>query len=93
MIDYKGFMWDFHIADHFGISAIKDTYNRAFKEWKNNVEYFTALVITLNHQIFNWYNKNEEIARVYNELWEKADGYAYDNFKGEDLSYFLRTTD
>ena len=25
---------DFSIADRFGISAIKDTYKRAFEEWK-----------------------------------------------------------
>ena len=25
---------DFSIADSFGISAIKDTYKRAFEEWK-----------------------------------------------------------
>ena len=30
------FWMDFSIADKFGIAAIKDTYNRAFKEWKTN---------------------------------------------------------
>ena len=29
------FWQDFSIADRFGIDAVKDTYNRAFKEWKN----------------------------------------------------------
>lgn len=30
------FWQDFTIADAFGIDAIKDTFNRAFKEWKDN---------------------------------------------------------
>ena len=30
------FWEDFSIADKFGIKAVKDTYNRAFKEWKCN---------------------------------------------------------
>ena len=28
----------FSIADKFGASTIQDTYNRAFAEWKNDVE-------------------------------------------------------
>ena len=35
---------DFSIADRFGLSAIQDTFNRAFKEWKENYKYLTELV-------------------------------------------------
>ena len=87
------FWQDFSIADAFGVNAIKDTYNRAFKAWKDNTEYLTELVMVLNWKIWQWYEKNERVARVYNELWEKADAYALENLKGEDLKYFLRTTD
>lgn len=87
------FWMDFSIADRFGISAIKDTFNRAFEEWKSDYRYLTDLVMVLNHKIWEWYEKNEEIARVYNELWEKADGYALDHLKGAELNYFLNTTD
>ena len=48
------FWMDFSIADKFGIAAIKDTYNRAFKEWKNNHVYLTELVMVLNHKIWQW---------------------------------------
>lgn len=84
---------DFSIADAFGVNAIKDTYNRAFEEWKSNHIYLTELVMVLNHKIWQWYERNETIARVYNELWEKADLYACENLKGEELSYFYSTTD
>lgn len=84
---------DFSIADRFGISAVKDTFNRAFKNWKNNAVYLTELVIVLNHKIWQYYQSNEALARVYNELWEKADLYATENLKDDDLSFFYRTTD
>jgi hypothetical protein len=87
------FWQDFTIADMFGISAIKDTYNRAFSEWKNNYIYLTELVLVLNWKIWQHYEKNEAIARVYNDLWQNAQDYAYNNLKGDELSYFWRTTD
>ena len=87
------FWEDFSIADRFGISAVKDTYERAFNEWKGNYKYLTELVLVLNHKIWQHYEKNEELARVYNDLWEKADIYAVSNLKGEELSYFYRTLD
>ncbi len=87
------FWQDFSIADAFGINAIKDTFKRAFAEWKNNYVYLTELVLVLNHKIWQWYEKNEEVARVYNGLWEATDDYARENLKGEELSFFFETTD
>ena len=96
MIGYeeKTTFWsDFSIADAFGTDAIKDTFNRAFKEWKSDYIYLTELVMVLNHKIWQWYEKNPEYGKLYDELWGKADEYALDNLKGEELSYFLHTTD
>lgn len=87
------FYEDFSIADHFGQAAVKDTFNRAFKHWKQDYEYLTELVMVLNWKIWEHYEHNEPLARLYNELWEKADLYATENLKGEELSYFYRTTD
>lgn len=87
------FYTDFSIADKFGIEAIKDTYNRAFKEWKNDYKYLTELVMVLNWKIWEWYKKNDEIAHVYNDLWETTEDYAYENLEGEELSYFTSTID
>ena len=87
------FYEDFSIADRFGISAIKDTFKRAFENWKDNYEYLTELVMALNWKIWEHYESNEKVAKVYSDLWEKADGYAMDNLKGEELRYFLSTTD
>lgn len=87
------FWQDFTIADRFGVKAIKETYNRAFNEWKNNVEYLTELIMVLNWKIYAYYEVNCEIAIVYNELWEKSDEYAMKHLKGKNLNYYLRTTD
>ena len=87
------FWEDFSIADRFGVPAIHDTFKRAFNEWKGNYIYLTELVIVLNHKIWQWYEKNDRYAELYNTLWEKADAYACDNLKGEELSHFYRITD
>ena len=88
------FFMDFSIADVFGANAVKDTYKRAFNEWKDDYKMLTALVITLNHKIWQHYEaKNNELALVYDELWKKADQYAYTTLKDEELEYFLEVTD
>ena len=92
--EFKTTFWqDFTIADKFGIKAIKDTYKRAFNEWKDNYIYLTELVLVLNWKIWDWYEKDEEVARVYNDLWEKTDRYALDNLQENELNYFINTTD
>ena len=93
MVDNTFFM-DFSIADVFGANAVKDTFNRAFKEWKDNYKMLTALVIALNHKIWQHYEaENNELALVYDELWKKADQYAFDTLKDDELEYFIEVTD
>lgn len=87
------FWQDFSIADYFGIAAVKDTYRRAFEEWKHDYRYLTDLVMVLNHKIWQWYQKNEPLARVYNDLWDRTAAYALDHLKGDELSYYLEVTD
>ena len=87
------FWEDFTIADFFGEAAVEDTFKRAFEEWKNDYVYLTELVIVLNHKIWQHYETNESLARVYDDLWVKADAYACRHLKGEELSFFYRITD
>lgn len=87
------FWMDFSIADNFGKSAVKDTFNRAFEEWKDNYKYLTELVMVLNHKIWEHYETNEPLAKVYNELWEKAQNYGYEHLKDDELTYFWKTLD
>lgn len=88
------FFMDFSIADRFGDDAIKDTFQRAFKEWKGDYRYLTDLVLVLNQKIWDWYEAgNEPRARIYNDMWIEAQKYADENLKGEELRYYLRITD
>lgn len=88
------FYEDFSIADHFGKAAVTDTYKRGFETAIfMGYEYLTEFVMVLNWKIWEHYEHNEDLAKLYNDLWEKADLYATENLKGEELSYFYRTTD
>lgn len=94
------FWQDFSIADKFGPAAVKDTFNRAFREWKGNYKYLTELCMVLNHKIGYHYDHNKpesarcnRLAILYNDLWQQADNYAYDNLQGDELSYYFRITD
>lgn len=88
------FWRDFSIADRFGKAAVKDTYKTAFESWKDNYKYLTELVMVLNHKIWEHYEaKNMTYAELYDELWRKADLYAMENLKGEELRFFCRVTD
>lgn len=92
---FKTTFWnDFSIADAFGASAVEDTYKRAFGEWKNEYIYLTELVLVLNWKIWEHYGKNnQELAELYNKLWEKAQNYGFKNLKGDELNYFIQTLD
>lgn len=94
--EMKTTFWsDFSIADCFGLSAVKDTYETAFENWKGDIVFLTELVMVLNHKIWYWWDKNGDcpMARLYNDLWIKADQWCMDNLTGEDLTYYLMTTD
>lgn len=82
---------DFSIAEPFGIDAIKDTYNRALL-WKD-YKMLTELYMVLNHKIWMWYKKNETIAKVYNDLWEKLYQTICQKFTKKELEYFYQITD
>lgn len=57
----KNTFWDdFCVADVFGESAIQDTFNRAFKEWKNNYTRINADMDRYNRQASNILNESKK---------------------------------
>ena len=86
---------DFCIDEKFGgISGVKDTFRRAFKEWKDNYKYLTELVIVLNHRCWMLHNRGmNELSSVYLNLYEKAHDYALNNLEGEEFDYYHQLTD
>ncbi len=88
------FREDFAIAERFGMSAVKDTFRRAFNEWKNDYKYLTDLVLVLNAKCWEWYeHHNESFCQLYADLYYEARDYALDNLKGEELNYYFDMTD
>ena len=88
------FFEDFSIADAFGISAIKDTYRRGIETAVTfGYVYLTEFVMALNWKIWEHYQHNDKYAKLYNDLWMDASEIATTTLKGEELSYYYRTTD
>lgn len=95
MTETKTTFWqDFSIADRFGLAAIKDTYKRAFEEWREDVEYAAELVVVLNHKIWQHYERGDmRKAELYDKFWKEADAWCYEHFTGEDARYYFMVTD
>lgn len=88
------FHLDFRIAEAFGIEAVKDTFDRAFKEWRTNYLYLTEFVIVLNHRCWMHYDRgNHELSKLYADYYYEAREYALDNLKGEEFEHFFDVTD
>lgn len=88
------FWQDFSIADKFGLSAVKDTFTRSFRDWKTNHIYLTELVLVLNHKCWEHYDKgNLALSGLYEELFYTLQEFAVTHLKGAELDYFYQTTD
>ena len=87
------FWEEFCIAEMYGGDGIREHYDLVFSQWKDNLKYLTELVLVLNLKIFSWYKVDDSIGLTYDELWKKADAYALDTLKGDDLHYYLSTLD
>ncbi|WP_287377586.1 hypothetical protein [Prevotella sp.] len=49
--------------------------------------------MVLNHKIWQWYQLNETVAQVYNDLWKETNLWAQEHLEGEELDYFYEVTD
>ena len=87
------FYSDLSIAEWYGTSAIKDTFHNVMESWGDDLEFMCEWVIALNQKIWQWNESNKEIAKLYDQLWEKADKYCMKKFKGDDLKAYLKYVD
>ena len=75
------FYQDFSIADAFGESAIRDTYNRSFNVWKNNYKYLTELVMVLNWKIWEHYLNKASYGNLYHKGIETHTNISFNRMK------------
>lgn len=92
-IEPNTFHQDFAIAEVFGMDAVKDTFNRAFNEWKTNYKMLTALVIVMNERCWGWYQRNNALSKLYSDYYYQAREYALDNLKDDEFDYYFELTD
>lgn len=90
------FYSDFSIAEHFGLDAVKTTYKTAFKEWKKDYKMITELCMVLNWK--SWEHSDGitsggELCDWYIEQYYELRDWCFDTLKGDELEYFIRTTD
>lgn len=91
------FHLDFDIADHFGLEGVIDTFNRAFNEWKHNIEYISELCVVMNIRSWFGFEKgNKQLAKLYEDYYYKVRDFVYDDnspFNEKEQSYFFQMTD
>lgn len=89
--DYKRkttFACDFGIAEWCGgKKAVIDTFQRAIKEWKNNIEYFAELIISVQNKAWEM-NARDYIgwSMLYSELYYIAKEAYFDWFEGNEIA-------
>lgn len=92
---------DFSIADVFYLNgmepeSVMDTHNRAWPALKSGflgVKGLTEYIMVLNWKIHEHYEAHRQLAQLYNKLWQETDDWAMENLTGDDLDYYLATTD
>lgn len=87
------FYTDLSIADRYGKNAVIDTYNRVMKYWSEDVVFITEFCMALNWKIWEHYDAKSPLVETYDTLWRKCEDWCFKHLKGEDLEYFIRTTD
>lgn len=87
------FFSDLSIAECYGETAVLSTYKDVMKAWKNNITYMCEWVISLNQKIWQHYESNPQLAKLYNSLWQKADVFCCEHFKDEELKIYYEYTD
>lgn len=86
------FWGDFRVC-FYDKYAIKDTYKRAFEVWKDDKIYGTELSMVLNWLSWFYCEKDNSVSELYADLYYEFRDYILDNWKDEDLEYYLKTTD
>lgn len=89
------FWSDFTIAERFGVSAIKDTYDRSIKSWKEDIVYMTELSMVLNHKGWIYHETNEKLSQYYFNLYKEIDNLIFQLFEdgSDEIHYYIKTTD
>ena len=99
------FRRDFTVAWNVsGIEGVKDTFERAFNEWKDNCKYLVELCVVCNHLCWDLYElaktnaSYKEASKFFEECYWKCKDYAFppegeSPFTEEEQSFFYNILD
>lgn len=78
---------DFSIAEKFGLKEVEDTYRRAFRNWHKDIKWMTEICMVLNWKISEHYEKNDELAKLYDRLWRECDSWILECEDNDDKKF------
>lgn len=90
------FMNDFAIAERFGEGAVRDTFDRAMREWGDSMSYLTELCMVTNALCWKFYQEGDMgLSRAYADMYYECMDRAYEpgRFTYEEREYFFRHVD
>lgn len=95
--EYKTTLWeDLTDAESQGETVIEDLVSETFREWKDNVEYLTELIMVLNHKCWYYNGTDDKLSSFYEMLYYDYDELAYDYLSKHNeagLKYYFETLD
>lgn len=87
------FWMDFGIADRFGLSAVRDTFERS-RHWRSDYKMWTELCVVLGSRYWMHHDRgNHELSALYEDLYNRAHEIAHDTFTAEEIEYYYSITD
>lgn len=80
-------------AENYGLSGVIDAYVTALGNYRDNYKTLTELVMALNWKSHEHTADNPVLSELYDTLFFSLRKYALNNLEGEELRYFIATTD
>lgn len=72
------FYQDFQIAEKIGgEKAVKRTYENAKSTWTDNPKAWGEVTCALNWRLWDLYETDEKLAKLYEKLWEESTDVGY----------------
>lgn len=57
------------------------------------IELWTHICLNVNWLSWAWAPDNEEMSKAWADQWYRINDYSFKTLKGDDLSYYIKTTD
>ena len=88
------FWSDLSEVEKIGPLAVIDATLKIFAGCHKDVRQLTELALVLNHKSWQHYHeKRPALSAVFSDLYNGLHDFCLDHLKGEDLDYYLETTD